>query len=120
MQSDGAGLLTARMGNAAVQPPESRELRIRDAVLHGIRRPAERGVRLLQVVLEQPRLGQRAANRELVLAIERASPKQWNEMRGRVGATATLERRIGAGKRGMQGGGRHGQEYTKYTSRWKL
>jgi hypothetical protein len=70
VQGDGARLLTPCVGNAAVQPPERGELRIGDALLHGIRGSAESGGRLLEVVLKKPGLGQRASNGELILTIE--------------------------------------------------
>jgi hypothetical protein len=38
----------------------------------------------------------------------------------RVGTPPTLQGRIGPGKGRVKGWGRHRQEYTKYTSRWKL
>ena len=85
-----------------------------------VRRPAQCRGGLLQVVLKKPGFGQGASNGEFILTIERPRAEQRNEMGRRVGTPPTLQGRIGPGKGRVKGWGRHRQEYTKYTSRWKL
>ena len=120
MQRDRARLLAPGMGNTTVQSPQRRKLCIGDALLQGVRRPAQCGGGLLQVVLKEPGFGQRAANCEFILAIQRARPQQGNQMGDGVGTPPTLQCRIRPGEGGVECWGRHGQEYTKYTRRWKL
>ena len=120
MQCDRAGLLAPGVGNTAMQTPQGRKLCIGDALLQRVRRPAQSGGRLLQVVLKQPGFSQGTSNREFILAIERSRPQQRDQVRGSIGTPPTFQGRIGPGKSGVESRGRHGLEYTKYTSRWKL
>ena len=58
VQRDGARLLAARRGDAPVQPPEVREQDGGDGFAQRVGRAAERGARLIDVVLQQPRFGE--------------------------------------------------------------
>ena len=69
-QRDGARLIAAGERDAAVQPPQRRQLRRRQRVAHRVGRAAEHGAGLAEVVAEQPRFGQRAPEGQLVLARE--------------------------------------------------
>ena len=77
-------------------------------------------VACVQVVLKQPGFSQSGTDGELVFAIERARSKQGDQVGGGVGTPAALQRGIRAGECWVKCRGRHGREYTKYTSRWKL
>src|SRR6186997_2912609 len=118
MQCDRAGLLAPGVGNAAMQTPQGRKLCIGDALLQGVRRPAQSGGRLLQVVLKQPGFSQGTSNREFILAIERTGPQQRDQVGGCIGTPTALQRRIRPGEGRVKSWGRHGEEYTKYTSGW--
>src|SRR6185503_11233717 len=118
MQCDRAGLLAPGVGNTAMQSPQGRKLCIGDALLQRVRWPAQGGGRLLQVVLKQPGFSQGASNREFILTIQRTGPEQGDQVRGCIRTPPTLQRRVRPGEGRVKGCGRHGQEYTKYTSRW--
>lgn len=120
MQGDRAGLLAPGVGNTAMQTPQGRKLCIRDALLQRVWWPAQGCGRLLQVILKQPGFSQGASNRQFILAIQRTSPEQWDEVWGCIRTPPALQRRIRPGEGRVKSWGRHGQEYTKYTSRWKL
>ena len=90
MQCDRAGLFAPGVGNTAMQTPQRRKLCIGDALLHRVRWPAQRGGRLLQVVLKQPGFSQGASNREFILAIERTRPEQGDQVRGCIGTAPVV------------------------------
>ncbi len=73
-QSDGTRLVAPRRGDAAVHPPERRQPRRLDRFAQRVGRPAESGAGLVDIVLEQPSVGQRAADRQFVVATERGEP----------------------------------------------
>ena len=54
-------------------------------------RAAERRGGLVEIVLQQPRFGERGANRELVFAGQRTA-KQWREQLGGLSSAAALQR----------------------------
>ncbi len=68
VHGDRARLIAASGGQPAMEPPERGQTARRDRVAKRIRRPPQRGRRLIEVVLEQPRLCQRRAHGELVVA----------------------------------------------------
>ncbi len=112
VQRDRAGLLAAGERDAAVQPPECRQLGVGDllAQVSGAR-PRRR--RLDEIVLEQPRLGQRGPDRELVFPGETAGAEQRSEQLRRLAAAAALERRGASRERRVQNGLGHRGEYTE-------
>lgn len=86
-------LLAAGEGEPAVQAPERRQLTVGNVLAESIRRSAEHGGGLPQLVLQQPRLGERAAHGELILAIETATAQQRGQQVDRLTAAAAFERR---------------------------
>ena len=96
VQGDGARLIAARRREAAVQPPERRQPAGGDGVAEGVGRAAERAGRLIEIVLQQPRFGQRRADGELVVARQRRRAQGGREQLRGFGAAAALERRAGA------------------------
>ena len=68
VQRDRARLIAARRRQPAVQPPERRETTGRDGVAKRVGRPSKCSGRLIEVVLKQPRFGERRSDSELVLA----------------------------------------------------
>src|SRR5688572_27325646 len=79
VKSDGARLLAAGEGDSSVEPPQGRKLRVGDLVAQRVRRPAQRGCSLNQVILKQPGLGQRGAGQQFVFPVYRAGPDDWQE-----------------------------------------
>ena len=112
VQRDRARLIAARRGQAAVQPPERREPAGGDGVAEGVGRPAERGGGLVEIVLQQPRFGERRADGELVVARQRRRAERGRQQLRGFGAAAALERGAGARQQRLQGGGRHGGSIT--------
>ena len=76
VQRDGARLLAAGVGDAAVQPPECGQTRVADRLTDAAGWPAQSGGSLGEVVLHQPGFGQCASNRHFVLAAESRRPEQ--------------------------------------------
>jgi hypothetical protein len=76
VQGNGARLLTARKGDAALQPPHRRELRVGDGLSHRVRRPANRGGGLGEVVLQQPGFSERRADGELIIPRQRSGSQK--------------------------------------------
>ena len=70
-QRDGARLVGPKKRHAAMEPPQRREAHRFDALAQDIGRPAKRCAGLLEVILQEPRFGERGANRELVVAAQR-------------------------------------------------
>ena len=73
VQRDGARLIAARRGHAAVEPPEIRQDRPAGSPTHEANPaggPAGAGLR--EVVLQEPGLGQQHAKRQLILTRQRA------------------------------------------------
>ncbi len=122
VQRDGARLIAARRGEPAVQPPERREPRRGNRVAEGVRRPAERGRRLIEIVLQQPRFGERRADGELVFARQARGAKGGREQLRGFGTAAALERGACAREKRLQGGGRHRgsiQVYRPRGAKWR-
>ncbi len=90
-ERDAAGRLAARHGQPAVHAPEVRQPG-RVEALPPFRRIAQRFGRLPDVVLEQPGLGQRAADLGLLVAIAAGLLQRANEEGGRLRAVPVLER----------------------------
>ena len=109
VQRDGARLIAARGRQPAVQPPERGQAAGRDGVAEGVGRPAERGGGLVEIVLQQPRFGERRAQRQLVVARQRRRSQRGREHLRRFGAAAALERGAGAREQRLQRGRRHGR-----------
>ena len=95
VQRDGARLVAARRRQPSVQPPQRRQPDGRDGVAEGVGCASERGGRLVEIVLLQPRFGEHRAQRQLVVARERRPERRREHLRG-VGAVAALERGGGA------------------------
>ncbi len=89
---DRARLIAAGRGQPAVQPPQRGQPARRDGVAKRIGRASESRCRLIEVVLQQPRLGERRADRELVVAHQVARPERRRQQLHGVGAAAPLER----------------------------
>ena len=104
VERDGARLIAARRGEAAVQPPERRQPAGGNRVAEGVGRPAERRRRLIEVVLQQPRLGERRADGELVFARQRRRAQRGRQQLRGFGAAAAFERGAGAREKRLQGG----------------
>src|SRR5215510_10049945 len=64
MKGDGARLLAARVRDAAMQSPQRGKERITDWLAQRVGWTAQRGGSLGEVVLKQPCLGERRANRD--------------------------------------------------------
>ena len=92
---DTAGGLPARRGHPAVHPPEVRQPG-RIGPFARIGRPAQRLGRLPQIVLEQPRLRQRAPDLDLVLATQARLPKRPDEQRRGLGPMSLFQSLDGA------------------------
>ena len=58
VHGDRARLIAAGRGEPAVQAPQRRQAARRDGVAERVGRTAERGRRLIEVVLQQPRFGE--------------------------------------------------------------
>ena len=91
MERDGAGLLTAREGDAPMQTPERGELRVSDALAQRVRWTAEDRGSLDEIILQQPRLGQGGTNRQLIWTRERTTSEQRQQQLRGLAATPTLE-----------------------------
>ena len=97
VKRDGARLLAARERDTAVQPPQRRQARVRDAVLQRIWRSPQRARRLSEIVLQQPGLSERTANQKLVLTIERLRAEEWLEQGSSLSPPPSLESDAGPG-----------------------
>ena len=92
VQGDGARLIAARRRQAAVQTPERGEVAGRDRVAETVRRAAQGGSGLIEIILQQTRFGQRGADRQFGVARQRRRAKHGREhlrrfrIRGRVRA----------------------------------
>jgi len=107
MQGNGPRLLAFGVGDAAVQAPQRRELRVGDTLLERVGRTAQGSRRLGQIVLKEPGFSQGSPNRQLVFPVQRPGPEQRDQMGRRLRATPFLQRSVGAGESGMQGRRRH-------------
>ena len=94
VQRDRTRLLAAGEGDAAVQTPERRDLRVGNLLAQGVGRAAEDGRRLYEVVLQQPGFGQRGADDEFVFTIDRAAAQHRPQNLGSLGPAAAFERGI--------------------------
>ena len=111
-QGDGARLVAAQRGEAAVEAPERRELRRRDPLAQHVGRAAEHRGGLRDVVAQQPRFGHRAADGQFVLAPKPRRVQRVRERVERLGASSALERGRGARHRRLKGLGGHGESIT--------
>ena len=91
MQGDGARLIAAHRGDAAVQAPERGEPGGGDVVAEGVRCAAEHGAGLVEVVLEEPGLGQGAPDGEVLLTHEDGGPQQRREDLDGLGSAAAFD-----------------------------
>ena len=82
---------TERLGRPAPGAPSPPPRRGRPGPPPPRRRPAERGAGLLQVVLQEPPLGERGADRELILTRQRAGTQQRRQQLRCFRATAAIE-----------------------------
>ncbi len=110
VQRDGARLIAARVGQATVQSPQRREAARRNRVAEGIGRTAERARRVIQIVLQERRLGEHRAHGEFVFARQRRPKRRLQHLRG-LEAAAALERSAGASEQRLQRGRRHVGNY---------
>src|SRR5438034_616720 len=89
MQGDRARLLTACERETSLETPEGREFRVGYRFPERIWRASDRGRRLREVILQEPRLGQRRSYGDLVVAGQRAGSKERSkERRGLVTAAS--------------------------------
>ena len=93
VHGDRARLVAAGRGQPAVQPPQRRQPARRDGVAEGVGRAAERGRRLVEVVLQQPRLGERGADGELVVARQAARAERRRRAAARLRARGPVRAR---------------------------
>ena len=70
VERDGPGLIAARRREAPVQPPEGRQAPGRDRLAQGVRSTSEYRRGLIEIVLQQRRFGQHAADGEFLVARE--------------------------------------------------
>lgn len=117
MEGDGARLLTARIGDAAMQSPQGGEQRITNRLTQRVGWTSKSSRSLCEIILEQPCFSERRANGDFVLSRQRAGTQHRRKELNCVGAAATLERRLGTRQDAMNRDRCHGQEYTKYAAR---
>ena len=79
VQRDGTRLIAADVRQPPVQPPQRREAARRHGFAEGVGRPAERRRGLLEIVLQQPGLGQHRPQSQLVVARQRGRSKDRRE-----------------------------------------
>ena len=113
VQGDRARLVAAREGDAAVEAPERGEPPVRDRVAESVGRAAEHRRGLLEIVLEEARLGERAAERELVLAAQGRRAEGRCQQLGGFGTHAAFERGFRAGQQPVQGRRGHAASIAK-------
>ena len=102
VQGDRAGLFASRRGDPAVQPPEVCGERGRDGLPERIRGTAQNRTGLSDVVLEEPGLRQRAADRQLVFAGDGGRSERLGEILRGLGRVSTLQRGLDADHHGLQ------------------
>src|SRR5579872_2065722 len=113
-ERDAARRFAARDRQAPVQAPEFGEPR-RMQPFAFFRRLAERVGGLADVVLLEPRFGQRAADLEMFVAGEPRLLQRPDQQRRGLGAVPLLQ---GVGGLGEELWERHAREYTAYTPGW--
>src|SRR5688572_17173971 len=118
VERDRARLIAAGGCQAAVQAPERGKPAGRDGVPKRVGRTAEAGGGLLQIVLQQPRLGERGTNIELVLPRHRRRAQRRRQQLRSFGATAPLERGRCTRQQHLQRCGGHEPQYR--VKSWKL
>jgi hypothetical protein len=112
-EGDAAGRLAAGGGQASVHAPQVREPRRIEPFARFWRSP-QCFSGLTDVILEQPRIGERAPHLDLFVALDSAAFERADEQRRSIRAAPLFER--------LQGlteviGCRHGRQYTKYPVR---
>ena len=113
---DGARLIAAGGGDAAVQPPERRQAAGWERLAERVGRPAERRAGLIEIVLQQPRLGQHRSHGELVVARQRRRAQRGCEHLRGVRPAAAIERGAGAREQRLQRWGGHGGSIARIRS----
>ncbi len=108
-ERDAARLIAAERREPAVQAPEPGQPRRRDAFAQHVWRAAEHGGRLVHVVPEEPGLGHRTARGQFVVSTEARCRERLGERVERLGAPTVLQRGGGAGHRGLERLGGHGE-----------
>ena len=104
---DGARLIATRGRHAAVQPPERRQAAGRQGFAQRVGWPAERRGRLLEIVLEQPCLGEHRSHGDLVVARQRGRAQGRCEHLRSFRPAAAFERGAGAREQRLQRRGGH-------------
>src|SRR5687767_9923740 len=102
VQRDSARLLSARISDAAVKPPKRGQPRIANRFADGARRTSQGGGCLREVVLHQPRLGKRRANRHLVFASKGRGAQEWRQQLRGFRTAALYEGGTGTGYRRLK------------------
>ena len=87
-----------------MQAPQGREARCRDRVAKGVGRTTEHGRGLVDIVLQQPRLGERRADAELFIAREDGRTEKGREYLDGFRALTAFERGARAREQCVQGG----------------
>ena len=93
VKRDRAGLIALRRGQTAVEAPERRDPSGRNGFADRVRSTAERGGRLIEIVLQQPCLGEHRPKRELVVARQGRGTQCGGEHLGRICSASAFERR---------------------------
>jgi hypothetical protein len=95
-----------------MQPPESGEPGRGNRVAECIRGASEHCRRLVEVVLQEPRLSERGADREVVFPGEDGRTQEGCEDLHGLRTTTPFECAARAREQGVQGGGSHRTQYT--------
>ena len=111
-ERDGALLIALGKRDAAVHAPAGREQRWRKIVPGRIGLASQRRRRLCDIVGLQPGVGERAAQADLVVALEAGRFERLRERANHFGVLAALQCGPGAGQRRLKGDGDHRGEYT--------
>ena len=107
VQRDRARLIAARPGETAVQPPERGQPSGRNRFAEGVGRPAERGGRLIEIVLQQPCFGEHGPHGQLLVARQRGGANRRREHLRGLGTVAAFQRRSSPREKCLQRGRRH-------------
>ena len=108
VHGDRARLIAARRREPSVQAPERGDAPGRHGVAEGVRGAAERAGGLVEIVLQERRLGLHRADGQLFVPRERRAQRGREHLRG-FRATAAFERGAGANQKRLEGRRRHGE-----------